>query len=105
MPATIHCANCLHCKTTWVASEVTGSRERRVRCAAGMWTNAAGGEKTYSLHTVLERRVDGCACHDRMGDDEAAFLRDLRENLPSDRIVMQAPRRGSGWTVTRRLAS
>ena len=103
MPSTrIRCANCLHCKMTWVASDLTGSRERRVRCAAGIWASKARREKTYSLHTVLTRTMEACPAFESMGqEDETAFLQDLRESLPAERIVERAPRRESGRAGSR----
>ena len=89
----IRCANCLHCKMTWMASALTGTRERRVRCAAGKWAPPAGREKTYALHTATARGMYACGAFSSMGeDDEREFLRDLREDLPVERIVERVPR-------------
>lgn len=84
----IHCANCLHCKEFFEVSELTGSRERRVRCAAGKWVTAAGRRKTYSLHTLLSRRMESCDRYDSMGEDDLQeFLDTLKTTLPADRVV------------------
>lgn len=84
----IPCANCLHCKEFFEVSELTGSRERRVRCAAGKWTTPAGRRKTYPLHTLLSRRMETCDRYDSMGEDDIQeFLDALKATLPADRVV------------------
>ncbi len=89
----IHCANCLHCKEFSHVSPLTGIGERRIRCAAGQWATPAGKEKTYALHTALERRLKQCADYDSMGEDDLPeFLKTLRETLPAERIFDGAPR-------------
>ena len=88
----IRCANCLHCKMTWMASDLTGSRERRVRCAAGGWHTPSGSEKDYPLYTLLARTMDACPAFSSMGEeDEREFLRELRRELPLERIVESLP--------------
>ncbi len=84
----IYCANCLHCKEFSHVSDRTGTRERRVRCAAHQWVTLAKNEKTYSLHTVISRRKSRCAHYESMGEsDLQQFLATLRETLPTERIV------------------
>ncbi len=84
----IPCANCLHCKEFFEVSELTGSRERRVRCAAGQWTTRAGRRKTYPLYTVLSRRMATCDRYDSMGDDDLQeFLDTLKATLPVERVI------------------
>ena len=88
----IYCANCLHCKEFTHVSRLTGTRERKVKCAAGQWATASGSQKTYSLHTVLSRRKSQCAHYDSMGEsDLKEFISTLRETLPVERIVEYPP--------------
>ena len=88
----IFCANCLHCKEFTEVSQLTGTRERRVRCAAGQWATAAGKQRTYSLHTVLSRRVRQCAHYESMGEeDRDEFLADLSRTLPVERVIEKIP--------------
>ena len=88
----LFCANCLHCKEFMQVSNLTGTREKRVRCAAGQWATAAGKEKTYALYTVLSRRVEQCAHYESMGEeDRDEFLADLSRTLPVERIVEKIP--------------
>ncbi len=85
----IYCANCLNCKVATHTCPRNGTRERRVRCAAGQWVTSAGNEKTYSLHTVLSRRKVRCAHYDSMGEsDLREFIKDLEANLPAERIIV-----------------
>ena len=85
----IYCANCLHCKEYTHTSERTQARERRVRCSAAQWKTPAGGQKTYSIHTVLSRRKADCAHYESMGESDVKdFIKSLRETLPVERIVM-----------------
>ena len=86
--AKIHCANCLHCKEFTHVSDLTGARERRVKCTAGQWATPAGREKTYPLHTVLNRKTYQCDHYESMGEEDLKeYLVDLRNNLPAERIV------------------
>jgi len=88
----LYCANCLHCKEFTHVSELTGARERKVKCAAGQWATPAGKQKTYSLHTVLSRRKDKCSHYDSMGEsDLGAFISTLHETLPVERIIEYPP--------------
>ena len=88
----IFCANCLHCKEFWYSSDLTGVRERRVRCAAGQWKTPAGREKTFSIHTVLSRRKDQCPHYESMGDEDLdEYITTLRNTLPVERIIEHPP--------------
>jgi len=91
-PQKLYCANCLHCKEFTHVSELTGARERKVKCSAGQWATASGKHKTYSLHTVLSRRKDKCSHYDSMGEsDLGEFISTLRETLPVERIIEYPP--------------
>jgi hypothetical protein len=84
----IHCANCLRCKVFVHASDLTGAREQRVKCKARLWRTPAGWEKTFALHTVLNRQRDQCTRYDSMGEDDLKeYLADLRATLPVERII------------------
>jgi len=88
----IYCANCLHCKEFTHVSELTGARERKVKCAAGQWVTASGSQKIYSLYTVLSRRKSQCAHYDSMGEsDIKEFISTLKETLPVERIIEYPP--------------
>ena len=91
-PQKLYCANCLHCKEFSHVSELTGARERKVKCVARQWATPAGKQKTYSLHTVLSRRKDKCSHYDSMGEsDLGEFISTLRETLPVERIIEYPP--------------
>ena len=91
-PQKLYCANCLHCKEFTHVSDLTGAKERRVRCAAGQWITPAGKAKTYSLHTVLSRRKERCSHYESMGEsDLQEYLATLSDTLPVERIVEYPP--------------
>jgi len=85
----IHCANCLHCKVFLERAERGTKAEHRVRCAAMHWHTSSGKERTFCYHTVLNRRVVACPDYDSMGErDRDEFLKDLRDNLPVERDMV-----------------
>ncbi len=85
----IHCANCLHCKVFLERAERGVKAERRVRCAVGNWQTPSGKERTYCYHTVISRRVVACRDYDSMGErDRDEFLKNLRDNLPVEREIV-----------------
>ncbi|MBZ0272986.1 hypothetical protein K8I61_13185 [bacterium] len=85
----IHCANCLHCKVYLERAERGANAERRVRCAVGNWQTPSNKERTYCYHTVLKRRMVSCPDYNSMGErDRDEFLKDLRDNLPVERDVV-----------------
>lgn len=85
----IPCANCLHCKVYLERADRGSKAERRVRCAMGNWQTPSGKERTFCYHTVLSRRVVSCPNYDSMGErDRDKFLKDLRDNLPVERDMV-----------------
>ena len=85
----IPCANCLHCKVYLERADRGPKAERRVKCAMGNWQTPSGKERTFSYHTVLNRRMASCPNYDSMGErDRDAFLKDLRDNLPVERDMV-----------------
>jgi len=85
----IYCANCLHCKVYLERADRGSQAERRVRCAMGNWQTPSGKERTYCYHTVLSRRMALCPDYDSMGErDRDEFLKNLRDNLPVEREVV-----------------
>ena len=85
----IHCANCLHCKVYLERADRGPKAERRVKCAMGNWQTPSGKDRTFSHHTVLNRRMASCPDYDSMGErDRDEFLKNLRDNLPVEREVV-----------------
>ena len=76
-----YCANCANCKI-FVGTVSDGKKIQKVRCAAGHWKKASGGEKFYNYANVLKRTQTECTDYDAIGDSRP-FIRKLKKTIPS----------------------
>ena len=86
----IFCANCINCKVFRHYSSDKTAYTQKVRCTAVQWKKPGGGEKTYFLHTLLNRQMEKCSEFEFAGDnlaDEQTFIQSLRRTLPGSKII------------------
>lgn len=105
MKLNIHCALCERCKVALYESTPRGALQMRARCAKDRWIDAAGKQKTYSLHSVMLRRVRKCGHYKPMTEDaesDSAVLREIEGALPEEReLIGSINGYAKGWKRAR----